>query len=54
MKKRNSKHEIRNPKQYQINKFQPSEEFATQYVENAKKFLNQVRAFRESSVGALK
>ena len=39
---------------YQINKFQPSEEFATQYIENAKKFLNQVRAFRESSVGALK
>ena len=33
---------------YQINKFAPTAEFATQYIENANQFLDRVRAFRET------
>ncbi|WP_242202703.1 HEPN domain-containing protein [Aestuariivivens insulae] len=33
---------------YQINKFSPSKEFASSYIENASEFLEKVRAFRAS------
>ncbi|PWH84325.1 nitrite reductase [Algibacter marinivivus] len=33
---------------YQINKFAPTAEFATKYIENANEFLGKVRAFREA------
>jgi sulfite reductase (ferredoxin) len=33
---------------YQINKFAPTEAFASKYIENANEFLVKVRAFREA------
>lgn len=33
---------------YQINKFSPSQEFASKYIENANQFLNKVKAFRNA------
>ncbi len=33
---------------YQINKFAPTEDFASKYIENANQFLGKVRAFREA------
>lgn len=33
---------------YQINKFAPTEDFASKYIENANEFLGKVRAFREA------
>jgi len=33
---------------YQINKFAPTEDFASKYIENANQFLAKVRAFREA------
>ncbi|MBJ2174799.1 HEPN domain-containing protein [Aureibaculum sp. A20] len=33
---------------YQINKFPPTEDFATKYIENSNQFLNKVRAYREA------
>ena len=33
---------------YQINKFAPTEDFASKYIENANQFLEKVRAFRET------
>ncbi|WP_194766750.1 HEPN domain-containing protein [Tamlana sp. I1] len=38
---------------YQINKFAPTEEFATKYIENANEFLQKVRAFRNSETVAV-
>ena len=33
---------------YQINKFPPTKDFATKYIENSNQFLNKVRAYREA------
>ncbi len=38
---------------YQINKFAPTEDFASRYIENANAFLQKVRAFRESETTTL-
>ena len=38
---------------YQINKFAPTEDFASKYIQNANAFLQKVRAFRDSETNAL-
>ncbi|RED50292.1 HEPN domain-containing protein [Seonamhaeicola aphaedonensis] len=38
---------------YQINKFAPSQEFASKYIESAEDFLSKVRAYREAELGAV-
>ena len=38
---------------YQINKFAPSQEFASKYIENAADFLSKVRAYREAELGTV-
>jgi sulfite reductase (ferredoxin) len=35
---------------YQINKFAPTEEFATSYIEDANLFLQKVRAYRAKEI----
>ena len=39
---------------YQINKFAPTEEFATNYIENANQFLRKVRTYRDLETGELR
>jgi len=38
---------------YQINKFAPTEDFASKYIENANAFLQKVRAFRQAETAIL-
>ena len=38
---------------YQINKLAPSKDFALNYIESATDFLNKVRVYRESELGAV-
>ena len=38
---------------YQINKFAPTEDFASKYIENANEFLQKVRTFRKSETAVL-
>ncbi|MDO5972307.1 HEPN domain-containing protein [Flavivirga aquimarina] len=38
---------------YQINKFAPTEDFASKYIENANEFLQKVRTYREAEANAV-